>query len=117
MMGDIMARDKLYLIEPGFSDAERPGQRFVCPSCNRVEGLLRSFPELAAQLDVERVAFPRPRRQVIAEIGEDNQSLPVLILSSDAPADLPVANGKRFASDIERILALLSDRHGFPQQH
>ena len=110
-----MTRDKLYLIEPGFSVEGKPGQRFVCPSCNRLEGLLRSFPEIAAQLDVERVAFPRPRQSVIAAIGEANQSLPVLILSDNPPSDLPRANDKSFANDIERVLALLSERHGFPE--
>src|SRR5690242_16196552 len=109
-----MTRDKLYLIEPGFNVEGKPGQRFVCPFCNRLEGLLRSFPEIAAKIDVERVAFPRPRQRVIDEIGEANQSLPVLILTDDSPTDLPSANGKSFANDIERILALLSERHGFP---
>ncbi|WP_027668051.1 DUF3088 domain-containing protein [Rhizobium leguminosarum] len=112
-----MARDRLYLIEPGFSDPKHPGITFVCPHCNAIEGLLASFPQLAAAIDVERVPFPRPRRKVIEDVGEENQSLPVFILAHAAPPDAADWNGKRFVNTTDRILELLSERHGFPRLH
>jgi hypothetical protein len=112
-----VAKDKLFLIKPGFTNPNRPGGVFVCPACNQVEGLLAASPELAANIDVERVAFPRPRPDVVALLGEDNQSLPALIFADNPPADAREHNGVRFISDTTRILALLAERHGFPQLH
>ncbi|MER8647323.1 DUF3088 domain-containing protein [Mesorhizobium sp. M1121] len=112
-----MARDTLFLIQPGFADPKHPGQTFVCPYSNKVEGLLAAFPDLAARLDVERVPFARPRGKVIDSLVERHQSMPVLVVGSDPPADLPTAKGKVFADDTRRILALLAERHGFPHLH
>ncbi len=110
-----IARDKLYMIEPGFALENRPGHLHVCRACNQLEGLLRSFPVLAAKIDVERVPFPRPRQRVIDEIGEPNQSLPVLIMTDNQPAGLTRAEDKAFVNDLQQILALLATRHGFPE--
>ncbi|MER8472301.1 DUF3088 domain-containing protein [Mesorhizobium sp. M1328] len=112
-----MARDTLFLIQPGFSDPKHPGRTFVCPFCNQVEGLLAAFPDLAARLDVERVPFARPRSKVIDALGEWHQSLPVLVIGSNPPTGLPTAKGKAFSDDTRRILALLAERHGFPHLH
>ncbi len=112
-----MSRDKLFLIAPGFTDPKRPGQTFVCPYCNAIEGLLSSFPELAGRIDVERVPFPRPRTRVIETVGAENQSLPVLVLASNAPPDAADWKGKRFVTSTSRILDLLAERHGFPRLH
>lgn len=109
-----MARDRLFLIQPGFETPAREG-RFVCPFCNQLEGLISSFPELAAGLDIERVPFPRPRKRVIEAIGEESQGLPVMILYDNQPGELPVHEGKAYANNFERILALLAERHGFPK--
>ena len=112
-----MARDKLFLISPGFSDPKHPGTTFVCPYCNSIEGLIASFPDLASAIDIERVPFARPRRKVIDAIGEENQSLPALVLASEAPADAQDRNGTRFVNVTDRILELLAERHGFPHLH
>jgi hypothetical protein len=114
-----MARDKLFLIAPDFTDPVRSEGFFVCPHCNQLEGLLASFPVLATKLDIERVPFPRPRQNVIAAIGEANQSLPVLVLGDAAPPpdDAETAGNKRFVTSTKRIIELLPERHGFPQLH
>ncbi|OWJ69110.1 DUF3088 domain-containing protein [Inquilinus limosus] len=114
-----MSRDRIFLIEPGFEDPKRPGERFVCPHCNAIEGLLAAFPDLAARLDVQRVPFPRPRLPVIAAVGEANQALPVLVLGDEAPppADAAVYEGARFVVGSGRIIELLAERHGFPRLH
>lgn len=112
-----MAKDRLFLIAPGFTDPNREDGPFVCPFCNQIEGLLAPFPELATQLEVERVPFPRPRRQVIAAVGEANQGLPVLVFGDNPPEDAKAHGDVRFIADTPRILALLAERHGFPRVH
>ncbi|WP_113358379.1 DUF3088 domain-containing protein [Rhizobium sp. SYY.PMSO] len=112
-----MARDKLFLISPGFADPKHPGISFVCPYCNVIEGLLASFPDLASAIDVERVAFLRPRQKVIDVAGEENQSLPLLVFAENPPDDAGDWNGTRFVNSTDRILELLAERHGFPHLH
>jgi len=112
-----MAKDKLFLIKPGFTDPKRDDGPFVCPFCNQVEGLLASFPELARNIDVERVDFPRPRTVVIAAVGEANQGLPLLVLGDNPPEDALRYGDTSFIQDTKRILALLAERHGFPRLH
>ena len=112
-----MAKDTIFLIEPGFTDPKRDDGPFICPYCNQVEGLLGSFPELAAGLQVVRLPFVRPRLPVIELIGEENQGLPVLLLGDDPPADAKQAKGRYFIDDTRRILDLLAERHGFPKLH
>ncbi|KKC31065.1 DUF3088 domain-containing protein [Devosia psychrophila] len=112
-----MAKDKLYLIKPGFTDANRDDGPFVCPFCNQIEGLLASFPELAANIEVERVDFPRPRAAVIAAVGEANQGLPLLVFG-DAPAEDAKRHGETaYLQDTNGILTWLAERHGFPKPH
>ncbi|MCF1484005.1 hypothetical protein B7W85_24055 [Allorhizobium ampelinum] len=116
-MMDIMAQDTLFLLSPGFEDAKYPGTRFVCPSCNQIEGLLRSFPDLAAKLTIHRVDFPRPRQQVIDVVGEEHQALPLLVFGENPPEDATTYSDTHFIQDTKRILTLLAERHGFPQLH
>ncbi len=67
---EIMNRDTLYLLQPGFEDPAYPGQKFYCEHCALMEGVLASFPELGKDLDIKRVAWPRPRHEVIALVGK-----------------------------------------------
>lgn len=107
-----MPRDKLLLLKPDFMDqAQGP---CYCPACATLEGLLGFYPQLRDVLDVRYLDFPRPRAEVIAEIGVENQGLPALVLYApvpdDALRDLDVreANGRRFLispTDIGRYLA------------
>jgi hypothetical protein len=112
-------RDILFLLKPGFTDPALPGQDFYCWHCALMEGVLASFPHLGAGLEVRRIAFPRPRADVIALIGEANQSLPVLVLAEDAPAGLAAAThaGRGFVNDPMGILDVLQQRHSFPPRH
>jgi len=108
----MMARDRLFLLKPDFtSDAGGP---FYCPSCATLEGVLGFYPRLRDALDVRYVDFPRPRVEVIADLGADNQGLPALVLHSQPDGetlkDLNVrtANGRSFLTsplDIGRYLA------------
>lgn len=98
--------DTLYLLQPGFTDPAYPGDTFYCWHCALMEGVLASFPELAARIDVRRIAWPRPRLEIVELLGEENQSLPVLVLAEGG-----------FINDKDAILAALSERHGFPLPH
>ena len=114
-----MQKDILFLLKPGFRDLDLPGQDFFCWHCALMEGVLASFPDLRPELEVRRIAFTRPRAEVVALIGEANQSLPVLVLAEDAPGELPAAShqGRRFVNEPMAILDILHRRHGFPPAH
>ncbi len=67
----------------------------------------------------KRIAWPRPRHKVIALVGAENQSLPLFIL---AKGDRSVHQageyeGNAFVPDKDAILAVLAERHGFPNPH
>lgn len=101
-----MTRDTLFLLENDFADPALGGvRRFYCKDCMTIEGLLASFPDLAAVLDVIRVPWPRPRAAVVEAIGETNQNLPALVWDGG------------FANEIEALLLALHTRHGFPERH
>ena len=114
-----MKRDKLIILKPGFKDPDYPSQEFYCWHCVLMEGLLASFPQLSSRIDVERVTWPRPRREVIELVGEANQSLPLLVLAEGetSPHQTGTHEGRAFISDKDKILAALSDRHGIPVPH
>lgn len=114
-----MKRDKLFLLKPGFEDPAYPGQQFYCWHCALMEGVLTSFSDLASRIDVERIAWPRPRREVIDLVGEENQSLPLLVLAQGdkSPHQTGSYEGLAFISDKDKILAALAERHGFPVAH
>lgn len=114
-----MSGDRLFLLSPGFRDPERPGLFFVCPHCNAIEGLPHSFPGLATQVQVFRLPFEKPREAIVALLGEQHQSLPVLVFDDDkpVPADAEISNGRRFIDSGARILRYLADRYGFPHIH
>ena len=99
-------RDRLYLLQTEFDDAQLPGRRFYCKDCITVEGLLAAFPDRAASLDVIRLPFPRPRREIVTLLGEENQNLPSLVLGEGG-----------FVNEIEALLQALHVRHGFPERH
>lgn len=98
--------DTLYLLTPGFEDPAYPDMTFYCWHCALMEGVLTSFPEIGADLDVKRIAWPRPRAELVELLGKENQSLPVLILDDGG-----------FIDDKDSILEALSERHGFPEPH
>ncbi|EEQ96749.1 Hypothetical protein OINT_1002208 [Brucella intermedia LMG 3301] len=118
-MDDSMNQDKLFLLKPGFEDPAYPGQKFYCWHCALIEGVLASFPALGSDLDIERVEWQRPRKAVIALAGEDNQSLPLLIVKDgDRSAfETGVHDGRSLIADPHKILAALTERHGFPPLH
>ncbi len=99
-------RDRLFLLEQRFVDPAIPGCDFYCKDCITIDGLLAAFPAQATNLDVVRVAHPRPRHDVIAALGEENQNLPALAFAEGG-----------YVNEIEELLRALHTRHGFPERH
>ena len=112
----LISRDKLFLKRPGFADPAFPGQTFYCLHCALVEGVLASFPELAAGLTVERIAWPGP---VVELVGEDHQPLPLLVLRPGEASRYRTGTyqDRVLIAGKDGILAALSERHGFPAPH
>ncbi|MFZ5747886.1 MAG: DUF3088 family protein [Pseudomonadota bacterium] len=102
-----MSRDTLFVLDTDWADPAFGGERrFYCKDCVTVEGLLARFPHRAANLDVVRVGWPRPRAAVVAMLGEENQNLPALAFAEGG-----------FVNEIEALLQALHTRHGFPERH
>lgn len=112
-------RDTLILIKPDFLDPAFPDTRFYCWHCALLEGVLVSFPALLTRLNIVRIEWPKPRQEVIQLIGEENQSLPVLIFANDAPEQYGARhyNGRQFVADKDDILQALASRHHIPVPH
>lgn len=110
-------KDQLYLMQPGFVNAGLGP--FYCSDSVSIEGMLSFFPELREKADVHYISFPRPRQPLIDAIGEDNQSVPVLILAAESvlPENMHAerALGQRFLSDEKLIRQYLSTAFNLPQ--
>lgn len=109
----------LFLLDRSFEDGALPGQQFFCRHSLLLEGALSSIAGLDTQLDVRRIGFARPRREVIAEIGEQDQSLPKLVLPQGVQS--AHASGshqdRQYVSGAEPILAALNGLLGIPVAH
>jgi len=114
-------KDILFMLTPGFHDGE--GAPYYCPHCAIFEGLLALYPALKDQLDVRHVAFPRPRAEIVALLGPDHQSCPVLITNSTPPlagvdpASMQTHGDLRFIDDNDGIGNYLSATYGIPRPH
>lgn len=113
-----MERDVLFLLRPGFFDG---GEPWFCAACAQVEGLLSFYPHLRQQLDVRYVDFAHPRQAIVAELGEQHQSCPVLVVKRRDLAALPDAvatpAGVRFFAGATAIAAHFNRAYGTPLAH
>lgn len=113
-------KDVLFLLTAGFSDGE--GSLYYCPYCTIFEGLLHLYPQFAPQIDVRRVAFPRPRTEIVSLLGIDHQSCPVLVIYrplTEIAANLPLKKfgDIQFLDEPEDIGNYLSLTYGIPRPH
>lgn len=109
--------DRLYLLNPGWHDEQ--GGPWFCPPGAVIEGVLAFYPGLRDQIAVTYLDHPRPRPAVIAAVGEEHQSCPVLVL--DGSFDWPDARhsaetGAAFLQD-QAILPYLAARYGIGLPH
>jgi hypothetical protein len=110
-----MQRDVLFIIKAPFEDE---GQKWFCRDCATMEGALLANPHWANHIDVRRLPYPRPRHEIIALLGEENQSMPVLVLASKAPEDAKQAEGGRaFLTDPKAITRYLAAAYGGAGPH
>jgi hypothetical protein len=110
-------KDILFLLTPGFSDGDGPP--YYCPHCTIFEGLLHLYPDLVSQIDVRRVAFPRPRAEIVSLLGPENQSCPVLVFGDPLknPGNFKTFGEFRFIDEPEEIGNYLSQTYGIPRPH
>ena len=114
---------KLFLLKPDFTDAnaDSKGLKYYCPHCAIVEGVLSYFPELKERIEIEYVDFARPRPTVIATIGEENQSCPVLIIDkNETTVDTSYFSAygdKLFVNSTKLICRFLADNYGVSYSH
>lgn len=114
-----MNQDRLYLIKPHFFDQ---GKTYYCPGCAEMVGLLEFYPALRPRIEIRWVDFARPRTELAALLGQENQSCPVLVLHSltpNLPARLKVqhANGQAFVADAREIGEYLAHTQGIGLPH
>lgn len=109
--------DRLLLLNPGWTDDQ--GGPWYCSAGAVVEGVLAFHPSLRDQLEITYLDHPRPRPSVIALVGEDHQSCPILVLDGtfDWPdAEMSAATGRHFLQD-EAIIPYLAARYGIARPH
>lgn len=112
-------KDQLFLLQPDFQNPVYPNQKFYCWHCALIEGVLVAFPERARNIDVQRVAWAHPRASVIARAGEENQTLPLLVLGEGETSKFQTGSfgNLTLIAGKDGILAALAERHGFPLPH
>ena len=111
-------KDTLFLLAPGFTDGD--GAPYYCPYCAIFEGVLHLYPELVSKIEVRRIAFPKPRPEIVEILGELHQSCPVLILGK--PLLIPnhgikTVGEHHFIDDPHEIGIYLSLTYGIPRPH
>jgi hypothetical protein len=110
-----MAKDVVFLLAPGF---EANGRREFCPECAELWGVLSYFPAIRPALDIRYQPLARPRPDMVALLGADNQNCPTLILSKIAEAgpyaNVKTANGARFLDNARDIARYFAHRYGTP---
>jgi hypothetical protein len=91
-----------------------------CSDSAPVEGVLSFFPQLRQLVDIHYLEFPRPREPLVKALGDQNQSLPVLILADnrkvkDKELEPIQANEKWIFTDESSIRHYLSTQYDLPQ--
>lgn len=98
---------KFFLLKANFQDVSfGVDEKFFCPDCATIEGILSYYPKLRSELEVVYLDFARPRKVVVDLIGEANQSLPVLVLEDGS-----------FINEPKDIMQHLTDNHQIGKSH
>lgn len=114
-----MGKHILFILKPGFYDGDEGP--FYCPHSAAMEGILKYMPDLQEKVEVRRIDFQRPRVEVIALIGEENQGAPVLVLDEavEIPPEAGVypQTGRAFMHGTQEIGHYLSNSFGVMRPH
>jgi hypothetical protein len=114
-----MSKDILFLLNPNFYDGE--DGPFFCPHSAAMEGLLKYAPEILEKVEVQRIEFKRPRPDIIALLGEENQNTPVLIITEEdeipTEAQVSATTGRAFIVGEIEISKFLHKKLGTIKPH
>lgn len=103
-------KDQLFILTQPFADG---GFEWYCNDCATLEHALHLNPHWAEKIDVQRVAFPRPRTEVVELVGPDWQGLPMLVMDKDrAPGDAIIVGDYAILQDVRAIGRALTSRYG-----
>jgi hypothetical protein len=113
-----MGKHILFQLNPWFEESGGP---FYCPDCACVEGFFHYSPGVREKIDIRRIDFRRPRREVIDLLGEENQGCPVLVLDPGAGeppgARRSLSTGRVFIDDPRAICDFLGSGFGSVRPH
>lgn len=114
-----MSKMVLFMLKPGFKDDT--GGPWFCPDCAGVEGFLKYAPDVERRVEVHRVDFPRPRKEIVDLVGAENQGCPVLVLSKGAAvppeAKTSLETGRAFITGAVSICEFLGRTFGVVRPH
>jgi hypothetical protein len=112
---------KHILILLNFWHEEDGAGPYYCPDCATVEGFLSYSPEIRENIDIRRVDFQKPRKEIVDLIGPLNQNSPVLILDEESNipsnAKTSLETGKAFFSDVFEICNFLGQEFDCVRPH
>ena len=98
---------KLFLLKADFKDANYgDNEKFYCPDCVLIEGLLSYYPKLRNELEVNYLDFARPRKVLVDLLGEANQGCPVLVLEDGS-----------FLNETNEICEYFTQHHQIGKSH
>src|SRR5215813_10312303 len=104
-----MIKDRLYILKAPFEDGE---QSWYCNDCATLEGALLANPHWNEAIEVRRIPFPRPRRELVELVGEAHQGLPMLVMAAKgAPMHALHIGDYAILKDVREIGWALATRH------
>lgn len=108
-------KDILFILAAPFQDG---GFEWYCNDCATLEGALLANPHWNDRIDVRRIAFPRPRKEVVDLVGPDWQGCPMLVMPKErAPGDAVIVGDYALLQDVRAIGRALAHRHGGAGPH
>jgi len=114
-----MKKNILFLLKPGFKSNE--GGPFYCPDSAAIEGFLKYTQEIQKKIEVKRIDFPKPRKEIVELIGETNQGCPVLVIddSIEPPIEAKISfeTGRVFLANSAQICDFLARLYGTVRPH
>ena len=119
-----LKKTKLFLLKANFSDPNLGDEnlRYFCPDCAIIEGILSYYPNLKNELDIQYVDFQRPRNELVALLGVNNQSCPSLIINFEKATDKTLRQFQQysdylFSNDPKIIANYFAEKFGIGIEH
>ncbi len=108
-------KDILFILAAPFQDG---GFEWYCNDCSALEGALLTNPHWNERIEVRRIAFARPRKEIADLIGPDFQGCPMLVMAKDgAPGDAIAVGEFAILQNVSAIGRALAHRHGGAGPH